>query len=57
MKLIGEITFHENDPGLIQICPKNQNDLIILHNIIEPRDYIKIAIFRKNESSMKERNI
>ncbi len=43
--------------GLIQTCPKNQNDLIILHNIIEPRDYIKIAIFRKNESSMKERNI
>ena len=47
MKLIGEITFHENDPGLIQICPKNQNDLIILHNIIEPGDYIKIEFLGK----------
>ena len=45
MKLIGEITFHEND--LIQTCPKNQNDLIILHNIIEPGDYIKIEFLGK----------
>ena len=55
MKLIGQITFHENEPGLIQICPKNQNDLIILYNIIEPGDYIKTAIFRKNESNKESK--
>ena len=55
MKLIGHITFHENEPGLIQICHKNQNDLIILYNIIEPGDYIKTAIFRKNESNKESK--
>lgn len=55
MKLIGEITFHENEPGLIQICPKNPNDLITLYNIIEEGDYIKTIIYRKSEPKFGEK--
>ena len=55
MKLIGEITFHENEPGLIQICPKNPNDLITLYNIIEEGDYIKTIIYRKSEPNFGEK--